>query len=96
LFDDLLLLAFAVGFLAIKAIWMAVDFSSLNDQVDHTLTVMSDAVAVIQSDVAALAAAHNANDAAAVVAIAAQLKLGTDTLEAAVAAAKAAVSQASS
>jgi class 3 adenylate cyclase len=79
LFDDLALLAFAVGFLAMKEIWMAVDFSSLNDQVDHTLTVMSDAVAVIQSDVRAFADAHSANDAAVVVAIAARLKQGTDT-----------------
>jgi hypothetical protein len=84
LFDDLVLLALAVGFLSLNEIWMAVDFSSLNDQVDHTLTVMSDAVAVIQSDVRALADAHTANDAAAVAAIAARLKQGTDTLEAAV------------
>jgi hypothetical protein len=58
-------------------------------QVDATLTVMSQAVSQLEADVAALAAARTGADDKALDDIMARLKSGTDTLAAAIAAAKA-------
>jgi hypothetical protein len=58
-------------------------------QVDATLTVMSQAVSQLEADVAELAKARQGTDEKALDDIMARLKSGTDTLAAAIAAAKA-------
>lgn len=62
---------------------------AVNAQVDATLSVMSQAVSQLEADVAALTAARQGTDEKALDDIMARLKAGTDTLAAAVAAARA-------
>jgi hypothetical protein len=96
--DDVLLLALAVAFLAAHLIiweWhMATDYAPLNAQVDASLQTMAKAVAQLKVHVDTLATPNN--DAATVAAIVARLKAGTDQLDAAIAAAQAAVASTSS
>lgn len=70
-----------------------VDLAPMNAQVDATLATMADAVAQFQTDVAFVTEAltHHEATAGEVLAAAARLKAGTDTLAAGVVAARAAV-----
>jgi hypothetical protein len=65
------------------------DLTQLNTQIDTTLTVMADAVAELQANVKALASAQKGGDEAAIAASVERLKQGTDSLAAAIAAARA-------
>ena len=58
--------------------------TQLSGQIDASSAIMAAAVAEIQKDVAALAAANDAGDSAAVTALSAKLKASTDALQAAI------------
>lgn len=70
-----------------------VDLAPINAQVDATLATMADAVAQFQGDVKAVteALSHHEATSGEVLALAARLKTGTDTLAAGAAAARAAI-----
>jgi hypothetical protein len=69
--------------------YVMADLTPLNTQIDTTLTVMADAVSELQASVKALAVAQTGGDDAAIAASVERLKQGTDSLAAAIAAARA-------
>lgn len=58
------------------------DLTAATAQTTATLAVMAQAALQLQSDVTALAAAHAADDSAAIADLVAKLKVGTDALAA--------------
>jgi hypothetical protein len=56
------------------------DLTAATAQVTATLATIANAISVIQSDAAALAVAHQADDTAGVAELVAKLKAGTDAL----------------
>jgi len=93
--DALSLLIVAAGLLSAGLLlfikdYLMVDVTALNAQVDTSLKVMAEAVDTLRDNVQALKVAQVTGDAEGVAAATARLKTGTDTLAAAVEAARAA------
>lgn len=87
--SDLDLLAVVFIIIAIAS-FQSMSLPVLNDQVDATLKVMADAVTELQANVTALKSATTSTDTAAIAAAAERLRVGTDALAGAIAAARAA------